>query len=666
MSNSPFHVLLLATLCLSWAACGEDPADPPADESFDAGADAEDAQGDGEDAPEVPTCGGSAWSPGEPVYREVTQEWGLDALGTVTGRMSVADIDGDGWPDLILRRVGNGGDDFGPEGRRYSWLLRNTGQKSFEDVTQSSGWRQWRQEPPAPGLGRPGEVIAAADVDNDGDLDLYMGHNTTTDDAPEGVTSELMLNQGDGTFTLGPEDSDLRRQEDVPTGATFVDVNRDGFIDLWVSQAVPANQNEGLQDRLYLGDGQGGFRDVTRQAGLSTYEWRPANLNGAVGHSFAWSSTACDLNNDGAPELMAASYGRLPNHLWRAEVVDREPGVYFTNHSIQSGYAYDERMDWSDNESARCWCTLHPDDVGCEGVPEPALIRCSQDADAFRWRHSSDRELYRLGGNSGTTVCADLNNDGFMDLLTSEIVHWDVGTSSDPSEILLNQGAQDVRLQRPGNDATGLTRPREGLTWDHGDITAAVFDMDNDGWQDIYIASSDYPGTRGWLYHQRAPMQFEAVPIEDGVDQRRSSGVLHVDLDRDGDLDLVLGHSRNRCGDATDCYDTAQVRIFENTLGQRNAWIQLRLEGAQGTNRAAIGARVQAIAGELTQTREVDGGHGHYGTQQDTLLHFGLGQACQAQLTVRWPDAALTTETATLEAGKRYLWRQGQAPEPID
>ena len=54
----------------------------------------------------------------------------------------------------------------------------------------------------------------------------------------------------------------------------------------------------------------------------------------------------------------------------------------------------------------------------------------------YRWNHDYGRELFSLGGNSGATVCADVNNDGDMDLMTQEIVHWDVGANSDPSELL--------------------------------------------------------------------------------------------------------------------------------------------------------------------------------------------------------------------------------------
>ena len=95
---------------------------------------------------------------------------------------------------------------------------------------------------------------------------------------------------------------------------------------------------------------------------------------------------------------------------------------------------FDERQDWTDNESARCWC-FYTQRMRIVKVYQNQVILCQSDDDAFRWNHNQDRNPFRLGGNSGTTVCADINNDGYFDLLTTEIVHWDVGTSSDPSEI---------------------------------------------------------------------------------------------------------------------------------------------------------------------------------------------------------------------------------------
>jgi hypothetical protein len=105
------------------------------------------------------------------------------------------------------------------------------------------------------------------------------------------------------------------------------------------------------------------------------------------------------------------------------------------------------------------------------------------------------------------------------------------------------------------------------------------------------------------------------------------------------------------------------VRYFENVLGDGGNWVKLHLTGGEGTNRAAIGARVEVRTGDRLQVQEIGGGHGHYNIQHDLALTFGLGPACEAEVTVRWPDAALTTERFTVQSGHRYEVRQGEPPE---
>ncbi len=632
-------------------ACGggDDPATtPPGDDDDDTEVPTDTVATDTVDSAtayaDVVCAPGDPFVAGTPRFRDATADWGLDSVLGI--RFNAVDIDGDGWVDLAIR-TGNSGDDW-EAGVQNAWLLRNTGQGGFEDITQASGIRARRDGGEG---GRPGGVWVWADVDNDGDLDVYTG--LPDDGADEVERSELLLNDGTGSFTLAPDGHGLSGGFDQPYGAAFTDVDRDGLVDLWTAHYADSRGSP-LKDRLFMNEGGLSFDDDTKNRGLGTEEWAVDDLNAARAHSNAWAAAACDLTGDGAPELLAASYGRAPNHLWR-----NDGGGDFTNDSIASGYAFDHRTDWSDNESARCYCQFTPEAEDCEGVPAPEAIVCNSAADGFRWNHLSDREPYRLGGNSGQTSCADVDNDGDIDLLTSEIVHWDVGSSSDPSELLLNDGTGV--FERPGNEVTGLTRTYDRIDWNDGDITNEIFDLDNDGWPDLYIGNSDYPGSRGQLWRQTAPARFEAVDPLEGIDQMRSHGSVAADFDRDGDLDLLVGHSTARCDD--DCYSPAHPRLFENLTHDGDAdsnWLQLHLQADGVTaNRAAIGARVRVTAGGVTQTQEVSGGGGQWGDQTDLVLHFGLGEACVAEVEVRWPDAAGTTETFTVVGGQRYAVEMG-------
>lgn len=593
---------------------------------------------------------GGGWDGESEVFEEVSAQWGLKDPAIIGARISAVDFDGDGLPDLIVRRGGAEPHIFG-ESPRF-WLLRNTGE-GFEDITESSGILARRDG--EQGRGRLAEVVAFGDINNDGLLDVVTLFSAGAEDDPtEGA--EILWNKGGGVFELGPISEPLHAagQAVGRSGAAFVDVNRDGFVDLWIGQA-------GEQDLLLLGDGTGSFVDATEELGLGTERYASVDArNEARAHSATWSVAACDLDGNGTPNLLAGNYGRAPNHLWHGDWRAGELG--FMNHSIASGYSFDERQDWRDNESARCYCKHNREAEDCADVPAPAYIVCNSENDAFRWNHARDRELYRLGGNSGTTVCGDVNNDGRLDLLTTEIVHWDVGSSSDPSELLLNTGESPPRFERPGNEVTGLTKKRSGIAWDDGDITGAMFDFDNDGRLDVLIASTDYPGTRAHLYHQQPEGTFKAVPIELGIDLTSAHGVAVADFDRDGAVDIVIGHNRNRCGSGDHCLDEPHVRLFRNIAGQRNNWIQLELEGGEGTNRAAIGAQIRVVTEELQRLSEVGGGHGHYGMQDDLVQHFGLGQACEALVIIRWPDAELSEEVYRLPAGQRYKIRQGEWP----
>lgn len=595
-------------------------------------------------------------------FRDATEEWGLVDLGAVGFQVEVVDLDNDGLPDLVLHQEG-GIDDYTVEDGRVTWVLRNTGE-GFEDITEASGFRQRRGGDPS--MGRPGQAMAFADFDNDGDMDVFTAAWVDDPSVAEDL-SEVLLNNGDGTFTFGPEEGDQRREgmQSKPASVAATDFDRDGNVDLWVVENGYFDPWP-LQDRLYRGLGDGTFEDVTEERGLQTIDWVDLYaMNNALAHTWGWAANACDLNNDGLPELMAAAYGRTPNHLWQA--YEQDGTTHYENRSVASGYAFDDNQDWSDDINAQCHCYDNPEDEDCHlALPPPSPEYCAALFEwyggGYRWDHYWSRQTFFLGGVSGTTVCADVNNDGAMDLVTGEIVHPDVGGSADRGELLLNTGMYDVFLARPGNDLTGLDRGYIPAGVDEGVMNAVVMDFDNDGWQDIYYSVSGYPNNHGWLFRQVRPGVFERLDHGVSLGMFGSHGAQAVDLDQDGDLDLVVGHMPVYCGSnwgSPDCYDPPVTRIWINEVGNQQNWLQLELEGTGGSNAAAIGARVEVTANGVTQTQEVDGGHGRWSTQKDRVLHFGVGEACDVEVRVRWPDAEGTVQTYSLEAGARYTLVQG-------
>lgn len=591
-----------------------------------------------------------SWAAGQAAFRDISESAGLRALNVNGIRLSSADLDGDGDPDLVTRsHVTAARDDFAPGGTRYTFVLRNDG-GVFTDITESSGLLT----PRAGTGGRTAHVVVFGDADNDGHVDVFTGVNPGSDAAADnGDRSELLLGRGDGTFELAAHSGLQEKKLWALNAAAFTDADRDGDLDLFVAYGTDA-QGYPLPDRLYAGDGTGAFTDQTTPYGFSYTSLGSllANLNAANTDKNSWGALAADLNGDGGPDFVTSSYGRAMNGLWLTEGF----GVWKPAPPAR-GVAVDGDEDWHTNLNAQCYCHLLPDAADCAGVPAPPNFFGCSSVDGLRWSHDSDREPYRLGGNTFTHAVGDLDGDGDLDLVEADIVHWDVGSSSDPSQILVNDGE--------GGFSRGqiLAGEHDRIDWNDGDMTAAIFDFDSDGRPDIYVGSSDYPGTHGRLYHQEASGEFVPVPAETGLAPARSQGLTVADFDGDGDLDVAVGHGTARCADDPSCLPSPQVRLYENTLPQGNA-LTLSLVGTGGSNRSAIGARVRVTAGGRTQTQELGGGYGHYGLQNDLVLHFGLGDACEATLVeVRWPDAAGTTERFEgVRANYRVTLTQGAAP----
>ncbi len=216
---------------------------------------------------------------GDGSFTDRTREAGL--TGEVGGlNLVAADYDNDGYIDLVVLRGGW----WREHGMYPLSLLHNNGNGTFDDVTKKTGLLSLH----------PTQTAAWADFDNDGWLDLFVGHETT---GPEKHPSQLFHNNRDGTFAEVAAPNGLADLGFVK-GVAWGDFNNDGKPDLYVSRKGQPNllfRNDGPRDPKHPRADRWKFTDVTEQAGVA----EPL-------HSFA--TWFFDYDNDGWPDIFVTGY----------------------------------------------------------------------------------------------------------------------------------------------------------------------------------------------------------------------------------------------------------------------------------------------------------------------------------------------------------------------
>ncbi len=484
--------------------------------------------------------------------------------------------------------------------------------RMFDDITACAGVTAHRGF--IHGYRTSGQAFA--DVDGDGDLDLYvtdsLGPNT------------LYANRGDGTYEISELSDQVAHAPDPSGGAVFADYDNDGDPDLYV---LAWGRNT-----LYRNEGGAGFIDVTETASVGTL---------GMGQTAAFG----DYDKDGFLDLYVTNWlCDTCGEDWVQSFGDRlyhnEGDGTFTDVSHLMGVA--ERSGagyvatWFDYDDDLDLDLYVVNDKGAEGEPSATRpisrnvlwenVGPGCGGWCFRERAVEAGADQRIEG-MGLAV-GDYDVDGDLDLFFTN--------AGDPV-LLANDGRGNF---------TDVTEPA-GLRFDHTHWGTVFFDHDNDGDLDLFFAVGrtfgyDNPNR---LFENLGDGTFADVSEGSGADGASYDiGVASGDYDGDGAVDLVVGGFARG------------YRLLRNRTNDRegNGFITVRLAGGGPINRDGIGARVYVeTADGRQQMQELVCGSSN-GAGSELALHFGIGAQRVGQVFVRWPDGLLTAKS-NVPAGSRIL-----------
>mgnify|MGYP001360562520 FL=1 len=510
-------------------------------------------------------------------------------------------------------------------------------QNIYKDVTEDSGINHIYNVY----QGLFGGGVSVIDFNNDGLDDLYITGGESGD--------KLYKNIGDGRFKDISINAGIRKKNDViTTGVTSADINKDGFIDIFVT-TFASDQLRGIividdgkirgvsSNILYINNGDETFTDRTLDYNLQK-------------KNFSTSASFGDINADGYPDLFVANYfenfnGNLGNmnHFiinndYRPELDElylNVNGKYFENISellvgCKRGYGFGAVFSDIDNDNDLDIYIVN--DFGENNQPNQLLINQHP---KLGFTNKSDKLKMSFGMKAMGIAVGDYNNDQLQDLHISNIF---------AGPFIVNRGKNNPFINLSSNIGTGFN----ALPDDTDSPTTVVgwgtifIDYDNDADLDLFNSNGPINPPIEFIPNvlfENKGRVFEIKENSGVMDYGIGRGSVSFDYDNDGDLDLFVVNQRP-VYDLSSRGGAVKSKLYKNISKNDNNWLKIKLNGISSTTRG-LGARVKVVCGNLNLIREVDGGSSH-ASQNSSILHFGLAKnKIIDSLIITWPGGKM-------------------------
>ena len=502
-----------------------------------------------------------------------------------------------------------------------------------------------------------GSGVAIGDINNDGLQDVFFGGNQVSD--------RLYLNKGGFQFENITKKSKVAINSGWTWGVTMADVNADGYLDIYVSRNGNSEKPEDRRNQLYINNQDLTFTESAISFGLAD-----------VG--FSTQAVFFDMDNDGDLDMYQVNQiadkkllliNKIPRNQFKffRDRLYRNDNGRFKDVSDEVGISRDIAYGLSVNASDinnDGWMDLYV----ANDYSEPDFMYYNNGDGTFR--NVINEELKHITQLSMGSDTGDVNNDGLLDLITTDMSPEDhyrsktnmASMSTEAFNTLVDAGAHRQYMANALQINTGLGSFSDianmaGISNTDWSWASLIVDLDNDGWKDIMISNgikkdvdnNDYKSkvqklnenataddlfqlskntpsqpVSNYLFRNKGNLEFEKVSKQWGFDTPSfSNGMAYGDLDNDGDLDVITNNI------------DAEAFVYENKA--TGNFLKINVEGSE-KNKFGIGAKAKIYYDGKMQFAENIVTRGFLSSVEHNLF-FGLGKYTEVEkVEVIWPN----------------------------